>query len=134
MAQNSISYYKPDWIYPSGIVTKDEQFSTRVTQCLDRYWEIVKYGKKQIEAKINKREMFAIASAMVSPAWSDRADCLNREILLNVMDSMPNELSLNELEHDLLIQKLKDMEYVEQVYLAEYLRDYQQEQHESKGK
>ena len=122
---NQKKIYFPPWFFVSGITDSEEKLSTRIVECLDRYWQIMKLGKEEIKKIFNEREFMAIVSAMISHAWSDRAELLKNEILLNLRSSIPDEINLDtEKEKKIIVDKLKILPYHHQVALAEWIRDY----------
>ena len=124
MKENRHNYRYPDWLYNSGLIDKQDRFGTRITQCLGRYYEVVKRGKEEIKELFTEKEIVAIVSAMISHMWSHRGDFLDREILINIEDSYPGEIHLeDELQKKVLENKIKELPYHLHVALAETVRD-----------
>jgi hypothetical protein len=124
-SENARKYYCPDWLMQSGIIDSEERFSTRITDCLDRYWCIVTKGKQEVKQIFTDKEFTAIVAAMLSHAWTDRAEYLDREILPNIEDSTPQEINLEtEEEKKAIEEKLKKLPYHLHIALVEMIRNY----------
>lgn len=120
---NAKKVYFPDWFFLSGIVDSTDTFSGRILQILDRYDIMCKQGYCALRDKFTDRELYATASAMTGHYWSDRAELLDREILINVEDSYPSEINLEtEEEKQVLVDKIKNLSYYEQIVLTELIR------------